>query len=214
MPSALRSNPPLRRLLGAWLQSCLGTGAGYVALLLLTVRYVNSAWGVTAVLLADFLPAVAFGALFGAAADRYSRRALIVTANLLQAAAWGGLAFAHTAAPILLLALLAGIGNALQRPAMRAALPVVAGEAQQVAAAWFDTCRWIGTTVGPLLAATCRASPATTGSAARIAGRCRALPIPASSASSTIGAAVCTNARPPQAAACRRFAVTISARRE
>lgn len=153
MPSALRSNPSLRRLLGAWLQSCLGTGAGYVALLLLTVRYVHSDWGVPAVLLADFLPAVAFGAFFGACADRYSRRALIVTANLLQAAAWGGLAFVHTAAPIVLLALLAGIGNALQRPAMRAALPVVAGEAQQVAAAWFDTCRWTGITVGPLIAA-------------------------------------------------------------
>jgi MFS family permease len=153
VPSALRSNPPLRRLLGAWLQSCVGSWAGYVALLLLTVRYLHNSWGVMAVLLAEFVPAVAFGAFFGACADRYSRRALIVTANLLQAAAWGGLAFAHTAASILTLALLAGIGNALQRPAMRAALPVVAGEAQQVAAAWFDTCRWAGFTVGPLLAA-------------------------------------------------------------
>ena len=153
MPSALRSNQPLRRLLGAWLQSCLGSWAGYVALLLLTVRYLHTSWGVMAVLLADFLPAILFGAFFGACADRYSRRALIVVANLLQAAAWGGLALVHTAAPILLLALAAGVGNALQRPAMRAALPVVAGDAQQVAAAWFDTCRWIGITVGPLLAA-------------------------------------------------------------
>ena len=153
MPSALRSNQPLRRLLGAWLQSCVGSWAGYVALLLLAVRYLHTSWGVMAVLLAEFLPAVAFGAFFGACADRYSRRALIVTANLVQAAAWGGLALVHTAAPILTLALLAGIGNALQRPAMRAALPVVAGESQQVAAAWFDTCRWVGFTVGPLLAA-------------------------------------------------------------
>jgi MFS family permease len=131
----------------------VGSWAGYVALLLLAVRYLHSSWGVMAVLLAEFLPAVAFGAVFGAWADRYSRRALIVGANLLQAAAWGGLAFVHTAAPILTLALAAGIGNALQRPAMRAALPLVAGESRQVAAAWFDTCRWVGFTVGPLLAA-------------------------------------------------------------
>ncbi len=149
----MRANPSLRRLLAAWLQSCLGTGAGYVALLLLTVRYLHSAWAVTAVLLADFLPAIVLGTIFGALADRHSRRRLVVIANLVQAAAWVGLAFVHTAAPILTLAVLAGVGNALQRPAMRAALPVVAGDARQVAAAWFDTCRWLGITVGPAIAA-------------------------------------------------------------
>ncbi|HXR28619.1 MAG TPA: MFS transporter [Solirubrobacteraceae bacterium] len=153
MAAILRANPSLRRLLAAWLQSCLGTGAGYVALLLLTLRYIHTSWAVPAVLLADFVPAIALGALFGALADRHSRRLLVVVANLLQAAAWGGLAFAHTAAPILALAVLAGVGNALQRPAMRAALPVVAGDARQVAAAWYDTCRWLGITVGPALAA-------------------------------------------------------------
>ncbi|HEY1778535.1 MAG TPA: MFS transporter [Solirubrobacteraceae bacterium] len=155
MLETLRTNHPLRRLMAAWLQSCLGTGAGYVALLLLTVRVrsLHSGWAVVAVLLADFLPAIAFGALFGMLADRHPRRRLIVIANLLQAAAWLGLAFAHTAVPILALALLAGVGNALQRPPMRAALPVLAGEAKQSAAAWFDTCRWVGVTVGPVVAA-------------------------------------------------------------
>ena len=154
MRATLRANPSLRRLLAAWLQSCLGTGAGYVALLLLTVRYLHhSPWAVAAVLLADFAPAIALGAVFGALADRHSRRRLVVIANLVQAAAWGGLAFAHTAAPILALAVAAGVGNALQRPAMRAALPTVAGDARQVAAAWYDTCRWLGITVGPVLAA-------------------------------------------------------------
>jgi len=56
----LRSNPSLRRLLAAWAQSCLGTGAGYVALLLLTYRYLHTSWAIAAVLLADFLPAIAF----------------------------------------------------------------------------------------------------------------------------------------------------------
>jgi len=150
---ALKSNPPLRRLLGAWAQSCLGTGAGYVALLLLTLRHLHSAWAVTAVLLADFLPAIAFGSWFGALADRHRKRVLIVGANLLQGAAFVALAFAHTAVPILALALLAGIGNALQRPALRSALPLVAGGSKQAAAAVYDACRWVGITVGPALAA-------------------------------------------------------------
>jgi MFS family permease len=123
-------------------------------LLLLVVRHLpHSAWAITAVLLADFLPAIALGTLFGALADRYSRRWLIVAANVLQAGAFAGLAFATHIGPILALAALAGVGNALQRPAMRSLLPVVAGARRQQTAAWFDTCRWIGISAGPLLAA-------------------------------------------------------------
>jgi MFS family permease len=153
MGDTLRSNPPLRRLLGAWLQSCVGTGAGYVALLLLTVHHVGGSWAVTVVLLCDFLPYIAFGSWFGALADRHSRRQIVVAACLVQAAAFAGLLFAHSAATIFPLALLAGIGNALQRPALRSSLPVVAGDDAQIAAALYDTSRWVGITLGPALAA-------------------------------------------------------------
>ena len=149
----LRSNRPLRRLLAAWLQSCLGTGAGYVALLLLTTDYLHTSWALAGVLLADFLPAIALGSWFGALADRYPRRNSIVLANVVQAGAWGGLALVHTAVPIYTLALVAGVGNGLQRPALRSGLPIVAGSASQVAAAVYDTCRWLGITLGPLVAA-------------------------------------------------------------
>jgi MFS family permease len=131
----------------------VGTGVGYVALLVLTIRYWHTSWAVSAVLLADFLPWIALGAWFGVCADRFSKRTLIVAANLLQAAAWGGLTLVHTGPPILALALLAGIGNAMLRPALRSALPTIAGEATQTAVAWYDTCRWFGLTVGPLVAA-------------------------------------------------------------
>lgn len=153
MSGALRANPPLRRLLVAWSQSCIGTGAGYVALLLLTLRHLHTAWAVSAVLLADYLPSIALGSWLGALADRYSKRRLLVIASLLQAAAYGGLAVSHTALPILALALVAGTGTAVERPAVRAALPVLAGEASQVAAAMYDTVRWGGMTAGPLVAA-------------------------------------------------------------
>jgi hypothetical protein len=151
--ASLRANASLRRLLGAWAQSCLGTGAGYVALLLLTYHDLHSSWALVAVLLADFLPAIALGAWFGALADRFPRRPLIILANLVQAGAFIALVFASDAAAILSLALLAGIGNALQRPALRSALPVIAGEQAQLAAALYDTCRWVGITIGPALAA-------------------------------------------------------------
>jgi MFS family permease len=152
--ASVRTNPPLRRLLAAWAQSCLGTGAGYVALLLLTYSRLHSSWAVMAVLLADFLPAIAFGSWFGGLADRYPKRPLIVAANVVQGGAFVALAFSHTAAPILSLALLAGVGNALQRPALRSSLPLVAGESQQqLAAALYDACRWIGIAIGPAIAA-------------------------------------------------------------
>ncbi len=97
-------------------------------------------------LLADFLPAIALGSWFGMCADRYSRRRLIVGANLFQAAAFGALIFARTALPIIALALVAGVGNAMLRPALRSALPGVAGNAKQVAAALYEMCRYIGMT--------------------------------------------------------------------
>lgn len=149
----LRANPSLRTLIVAWAQSCLGTGAGYVALLLLTYRYLHSPWAIGVVLVADFAPAMALGAWFGACADRYPRRRLILAGNLIQAVAFAGLTQAHTATSIVGLALLAGIGNAMLRPALRAALPGVAGEFTQVAAALYETCRYAGVTIGPAIAA-------------------------------------------------------------
>jgi len=104
--AALRSNRSLRRLLGAWLQSCVGTGLGYVALILLTVRHLHTSWAVAAVLLTDFLPSIVLGPWLGALADRQSKRSLIVTANLVQAGAWAALVFASSAPMILGFALL------------------------------------------------------------------------------------------------------------
>jgi MFS family permease len=124
-----------------------------VALLLLATRDLHTSWSVAAVLVCDLLPAIALGFWFGGLADRYPKRRLIVVASLMQAFAFGGLALAHTPAPILLLALLAGVGNAMQLPALRLALPALAGEDTQVAAAIYDTCRWVGVTVGPAVAA-------------------------------------------------------------
>ena len=70
-----RSERPARWFFAAHLQSALGTGAGYVALLLLAYEQLGSAWGATAVLIADLAPAMLLGPLLGGVIDRRGRLA-------------------------------------------------------------------------------------------------------------------------------------------
>ena len=66
----LRREPTARRYLGGYALYCLGTGAGYVALLLVAYNRFRSPWAITLVLLADLVPAMVAGPLLGALADR------------------------------------------------------------------------------------------------------------------------------------------------
>jgi MFS family permease len=61
-------------LTGTQLQSELGTGAAYVALLLVAYERLHSGWAIALVLLADFLSGIVLAAPFGALADRLPRR--------------------------------------------------------------------------------------------------------------------------------------------
>ena len=101
----MRTPGPVRTFLLASLQSSFGNAIGYVALLLLAFDRFHSAWAVSLVLLADFLPAIALAPLFGAFADRFARRSLCVAADLLRCAACVGLSFAGSFTAILGLAL-------------------------------------------------------------------------------------------------------------
>ena len=78
----LRAEPRARWFFVAHAQSSLGTGAAYVALILLVYDRLESAWAIALVLLADFLPAMFLGPVFGAAADRWSRRTCAVIGSL------------------------------------------------------------------------------------------------------------------------------------
>ena len=118
----------MRPFLAASFQSSIGNAIGYIALLLLAYDLTHSAWAVSAVLLAEFVPAIGLGPLFGALADRYPRRRLVVTADLLRCAAFVALAFAGSLPAIIVLALVAGVGGALYQPAAKSALPGIAGE--------------------------------------------------------------------------------------
>ena len=95
-----------RWFFAAHLQSALGTGAAYVALLVLAYDRLGSAWGATAVLLADLAPAMLLGPLLGRLVDRTSRLGCAVAADLIGALAFAGLAVVPGTVPLVALALL------------------------------------------------------------------------------------------------------------
>ena len=92
-----RTERRARWFFAAHLQGALGTGAGYVALLLLAYEQLGSAWGATAVLIADLAPAMLLGPLLGGLIDRTSRLGCAIAAELIGALAFAGLVFAHGA---------------------------------------------------------------------------------------------------------------------
>ena len=143
-----------RWFFAAHLQGGLGAGAGYVALMLLAYERIGSAWAATAVLLADLLPAMFLGPLLGGLIDRTSRLGCAIVADVLRAAAFAGLMLAGGIAPMIALALLAGAGNALFRPATGALLPsLVRGEHLPAANALYGVARDAGQLLGPACAA-------------------------------------------------------------
>lgn len=149
----LRRPGPARFFFAAG-QSQIGNGAGYVALLLLAYDAFQSAWAVSAILLADFLPAMLLGPVFGALTDRLPRRNCIIAADLLGCAAFAGLAFSSSFTLVLGLALLAGVGQALATPALMAGISEVVEEEELPAAtSIFGVLEEAGVLAGPALGA-------------------------------------------------------------
>jgi MFS family permease len=150
----LREEPRARRFFLAYFQSTLGTGAAYVAILLVAYERLHSAWGISLLLLAEIAPPILLGPLFGAAVDRWSRRAAAITADCLRAAAFVGIVFTHSFVLTFLLALIAGAGTALSKPAIMASLPSVLSPTRLAqGTALYGALTEIGLTAGPGIAA-------------------------------------------------------------
>lgn len=149
----LRYEPQSRLFFLAQAQSSLGTGAGYIALLVLAYERLESPWAISLVLLADFLPAMFLGPIFGAAADRWSRRWCAALADLARALAFVSLAFFQSFEVTVALALLAGVGTGLFRPAVMAGLPSLVSPARLPAAtSLYGALADVGFTLGPAIA--------------------------------------------------------------
>jgi MFS family permease len=150
----LRREPRGRLFFVAHAQSALGTGAAYVALLLVALDRFDSPWAIGLVLLADVVPSMFLGPLFGAAADRWSRKSCAVVADVLRAAAFLGLVLVDGFVPTLALALLAGLGTGLFKPATLAALPsLVQPQRVPAATSLYGALEDLGFIGGPAIAA-------------------------------------------------------------
>src|SRR3954465_3558385 len=143
-----------RPLLLAHVQSSLGSGAAYVALLLIAYERFHSALAVSAILLCEFVPMLLLGAVMGAAADRWPRRTILIGADVVRAGAFIGLALVDSFAATVALAALAGAGQAAFNPSVMASLPTLVSEKRLPAAmgVW-AAIQEAGYTVGPMLAA-------------------------------------------------------------
>lgn len=150
----LREEPRARVFFIVLAQSGLGTGAAYVALLLIAFDRLDSPWAISAILIAELVPAMLFGPIFGAIADRFSRRVCCVIADVVRAAAFTGITLVDSFEATLAFALLAGVGTALFTPAALSALPsLVEPRRLPPATALFGALNDLGFTVGPALAA-------------------------------------------------------------
>lgn len=149
----LKAEPRARVFFAAQAQSALGTGAGYVAVLLVAYERFQSPWAITCVLLAEFLPGMFLGPFVGAAADRWSRKWLLVAADVIRAAAFGGLVLVGSFEATIAFAVLAGVGNATFDPTVMAALPsIVRRGCHAAATSLYNAIRELGFTAGPALA--------------------------------------------------------------
>ncbi len=150
----LRAERRARIFFAVLTQSAWGTGAGYVALLLVAYDRFESPWAISIVLVADLVAPMLLGPLFGAVADRWSRRSCAVVADLIRAVAFVGIVLVDGFVPTVALALLAGAGTALFTPATLAALPsLVAKERLPAATSLYGAISDFGLAAGPALAA-------------------------------------------------------------
>jgi MFS family permease len=119
----LRDPPSFGLLAGATLLSGVGTWLAFVALTVDVYDRTESATWVSALLIADFLPAIVIGVLAGSVVDRMSRRRLMIASDLARFFIFAALPFAEEPWLIVTLAALAGFATGFFRPAVYAGLP-------------------------------------------------------------------------------------------
>jgi MFS family permease len=150
----LRHERQARFYFAALAQSSIGTGAAHIALLLIAYDRFGSAWAISLVLLAELVPAMLLGPVFGAAADRWSRRACMIVADLIRAFAFAGIALVDGFPATIVLAVVAGVGTGLFSPAALASLPsLVTAPRLPAATSLYGALADLGFIAGPAIAA-------------------------------------------------------------
>jgi MFS family permease len=150
---ALLRNPPSFGLLAlATLASGLGTWLAFVALTVDVSDRTHSATWVSALFIADFLPAIVIGIAAGTLVDRMPRRRLMIISDLVRVVVFLALPFAESAGMIVALAAVAGFATGFFRPAVYAGLPnLVPDEQLANANSVLQTIENAAWAVGPVL---------------------------------------------------------------
>ena len=130
----LRARRPFRLLVLATAGSSFGTLLAAVALAIDVKDKTESGAWVSALLVADFLPAIAVGLLLGPLVDRLSRRRLMIGSDLVRAAAFTVLPFLGSAGAVVAIAAVVGLATGFFRPAVYAGLPNLVEEDELPAA--------------------------------------------------------------------------------
>jgi MFS family permease len=157
--SLLDRAPAFRALFLATTVSGIGTWIAVIALTVDVYDRTHSAEWVSALLIADFLPAVVIGLVFGPIVDRFSRRRLMISADVVSVGVFLALVFAVTPGQIVALAAVAGFATGFFRPATYAGLPNLVDEADLPAAnsllrSTSNLTTIVGTLIGGVLVAT------------------------------------------------------------
>jgi MFS family permease len=150
--AAVFRNSRFRRLFFANLASGIGTWLALVALQVDVYDRTHSGWWVGALLIANLLPSIFLGLLFGPLVDRLSRKGLMIGSDLGRLLVFCVLPFAGSATAIVALSVVAGVGNAFFRPAVLAGVPnLVSDEELPDANAILQLVEWGSTALGPLV---------------------------------------------------------------
>ncbi len=147
-----RRNAGFGLLLAASLGSGAGTWLAIVALNVDVLARTDSGLWLAALNSAAILPAAFMGLVGGPLVDRLSRKALMISSDVLRLAVFAALPFVDSALAIVLLALVAGVGDAFFRPAVLAGIPnLVAEEDLNSANFLLQAGQWLTTAAGPLV---------------------------------------------------------------
>src|SRR5712691_4909039 len=132
--------------------STLGTLLATLALVVDIKDRTQSGPWVSGLLIAQFLPAIVVGLVFGPLLDRLSRRGTMIAADLVRAAIFCALPFVASPAAIIALAGAAGLATGFFRPAAYAGLPnLVSADDLAAANSVLQTGENVSWTVGPVL---------------------------------------------------------------
>jgi MFS family permease len=156
----LRGNREFRMLWLGQVVSQMGDWFDTIAVYTIVLKLTGSGRAVALIMVARFLPSVVFGPLSGVIADRFSRRSIMITADLLRAVVVLGFLFVRRPDQMWLvytLTVLQLAFSAFFEPAKTAAVPSIVSDRELVAANAIASVTWsvmltLGAAIGGFVA--------------------------------------------------------------